>query len=160
MRGFARRSTVEDVLAWLDPQLAPLDSQHVPLDEAAGRVLAESVVSGYDVPSFSRAMMDGYALQAADTLGASPYNRLPLAVIGEVLPGRSFEGRVGAGQAVRIMTGAPLPPGADAVLPAEKVEIDREQLYAQAEVSPGKHVGRPGEDIARGTTVLHEEVVG
>jgi len=154
MRGFARRTTVADALAWLDGQLARLPEETVPLGEAAGRVLAREVISRVDVPGFARSMMDGFAVRAADTLGASPYNRLDLAVIGQSLPGRPWHGEVGRQQAVRIMTGAPLPVGADAVLPAELVEIQRERVLVQGEVSPGKHVGRIGEDIAAGATVL------
>jgi len=154
MRGFARRTTVADALAWLDGQLARLPEETVPLGEAAGRVLAREVISRVDVPGFARSMMDGFAVRAADTLGASPYNRLDLAVIGQSLPGRPWHGEVGRQQAVRIMTGAPLPAGADAVLPAELVEIQRERVLVQGEVSPGKHVGRIGEDIAAGATVL------
>jgi molybdopterin molybdotransferase len=154
MRGFARRTTVEDALKWLDGQVAPLAEETVPLAEAAGRVLSRQVQSGVDVPPFARAMMDGFALHAADTLGASPYNRLALALVGESLPGRPFTGHVVRGQAVRIMTGAPMPDGADAVLPAEVVEAQPGQILAQGEVSPGKHVGQVGEDIAAGSVVL------
>ena len=154
MKGFARRTTVADALAWLDAHCAGLPEESVPVSEAAGRVLARDVTSGVDVPGFTRSMMDGFALRAADSLGASPYNRLALEVVGESLPGRAFEGRVEPGQAVRIMTGAPLPEGADAVLPAEVVEIQTGRILAQAAVSPGKHVGRAGEDVAAGTVIL------
>ncbi len=154
MRGFARRSTVEDALAWLDTQLKPLPSEIVSLIDASGRVLTCNVMSDVDVPGFERAMMDGYAVQAADTLGASAYNRLPLQIIGEVLPGRSLDLVVSSGQAVRIMTGAPVPRGADAVLPAEKVVVEGDRVYAQDEVSPAKNIGRRGEDIAAGTKVV------
>ena len=154
MRGFARRTTVADAVAWLDEQLGPLPEEKVPLGEAAGRVLAGEVTSRVDVPPFVRSMMDGFAVRAADTLGASPYNRLALAVIGHSMPGRPWQGEVRPQQAVRIMTGAPLPAGADAVLPVELVEIQRERVLAQGEVSPGKHIGQVGEDIAAGTTML------
>jgi len=154
MRGFARRETVERTLQWLDQQVSLLESTCVPLAESCGRVLTNDVVSRQDVPTFARSMMDGFALSASDTLGASQYNRLPFAIIGESLPGRSFAGKVASRQAVRIMTGAPLPTGADAVLPVEKVEVEGDRLYAQDQVSPGKHVGRRGEDIATGTIVL------
>jgi molybdopterin molybdotransferase len=159
MRGFARRTTVADALKWLDGQIARLEEEAVPLGPAsgcpaAGRVLAREIVSRVDVPSFERSMMDGYALRAADTMGATPYNRLALEVAGESLPGKPFPGEVRPGKAVRIMTGAPLPQGADAVLPAELVEAEGDQILVQGEVSPGKHVGRIGEDIAAGTTVL------
>jgi molybdopterin molybdotransferase len=181
MRGFARRHTVAAALEWLDAQLQPfdvaqgrpVDAETVPLGLAAGRVLAGSVVSDVDVPGFDRATMDGYAVAAASTDGAGSYNRLPLTVVGDSMPGRPFEGVVRSGEAVRVMTGAPVPRGADAVLPAEFVEIGDPSeaagnpaeaagnpaeagLYIQAlaAVSPGKNIGRRGEDIARGATML------
>ncbi len=142
----------------------------LPLQATAGRVLAGSITSEVDVPGFDRATMDGYAVVAESTEGATPYNSLPLTLIGDSLPGRSFQGAVGPGQAVRIMTGAPLPLGCDAVLPAEwaepsaACEAESAQAYldgpggrcvrALAAVSPGKHVGRRGEDVTRGTTLL------
>src|SRR5262249_20017704 len=124
MRGFAKRQTVEAALAWLDAQLRPLDAEFVRLELASGRVLAEPVTSDVDVPGFDRATMDGYALVAESTEGATAYNRLPLIVVGDSLPGRPFTGEVHTGQAVRVMTGAPLPRGCDAVLPAEWVESE------------------------------------
>ena len=154
MRGFARRATVGQALQWLGERLAPLACERVPLLEAGGRVLAEDIVSQVDVPAFRRSMMDGFAVQAHDTLGAAAYNRLPLDVVGEVLPGAATDIKLQAGQAIKIMTGAAVPRGADAVLPAEKVEIEGDRILALADVSPGKHIGQPGEDIQRGAVVL------
>jgi molybdopterin molybdotransferase len=158
MRGFAHRHTVEAALAWLDAQLRPPGDEIVPLRMAAGRVLAAPVVSDVDVPGFDRATMDGYAVVADSTEGATSYNRLPLVVIGGSLPGHPFQGSVSVGQGVRIMTGAPLPLGCDAVLPAEWTEhtaAPNATVSALAAVSPGKHVGKQGEDIIRGTTLFH-----
>jgi molybdopterin molybdotransferase len=100
--------------------------------------------------------MDGYAVAAGSTEGAAQYNRMRLAIVGDSLPGRPYQGSVRSGEAVRIMTGAPMPSGADAVLPAEWVDgaSDAAAVDAVAAVSPGKHVGRRGEDICAGTTVL------
>ena len=160
MRGFAKRHTVSEAIAWLDSQLRPLPVEDVPLHLAAGRVLSNPVVSDLDVPGFDRATMDGYAVVAGSTEGASSYNRLPLTVVGDSMPGRPFEGSVGVGEAVRIMTGAPIPAGADCVLAAEWVEIEKTEgktlnsINAIAAVSPGKNIGRRGEDIRRGTTIL------
>src|SRR5688572_5016626 len=109
MQGFTRRHTVDAVLAWLDSQLHLLDTETVPLRAAAGRVLAHSAVSTVDVPGFDRATMDGYAVVADSTEGATPYNRVTLTVVGEALPGAACEQPVHRGQAVRIMTGAPMP---------------------------------------------------
>jgi molybdopterin molybdotransferase len=157
MRGFAHRHTVEAALAWLDAQIRSPGFEIVSLRTAAARVLAAPVVSDVDVPGFDRATMDGYAVMAESTEGATPYNRLPLTVIGDSLPGHAFEGAVGAGQAVRIMTGAPMPPGCDAVLPAEWIDdaaATNSTVSALAAVSPAKHVGRRGEDIVRGATLF------
>ena len=159
MRGFARRHTVHEALQWLDAQTRPLSTETIPLEAACGRVLAASIVSDVDVPGFDRATMDGYAVVADSTEGASAYSRLPLTVIGDAMPGRGFEGSVGPGEAVRVMTGAPMPQGADAVLPAEWIEAEGSdrgcaRVGALAAVSPEKNVGRRGEDIVRGTMVL------
>ena len=116
-----------------------------------------AIASDVDVPGFDRATMDGYAVVAESTEGAASYNPLPLIVLGDSLPGRPFQGAVGVGQAVRIMTGAPLPAGCDAVLPAEWIDSTARCARASARsrpVSPGKHVGRRGEDVTRGTTIL------
>jgi molybdopterin molybdotransferase len=162
MHGFSHRHTVQAVLAWLDAQLHLLAAETVPLAAAAGRVLAAPVVSDVDVPGFDRATMDGYAVVADSTEGATPYNRIPLTVVGDALPGAPFAGTIARGEAVRTMTGAPMPGGSDAVLPAEFVEGNSPAgdgpasagIAAVAEVSPGKNIGRRGEDIVSGTTLL------
>jgi molybdopterin molybdotransferase len=124
MKGFAQRSTVADVLTWLDRHTTRLAAETVPVQEVAGRVLADGVTSRVNVPPFARSMMDGFALRADDTQGASSYSPLALDVIGQSLPGAPYDGKVSPGRAVRIMTGAPIPEGADAVLPVEFVEIE------------------------------------
>jgi molybdopterin molybdotransferase len=154
MRGFRDRAEVGDVVALLAERLRPLSAEMVDLHEAGGRVLARDIVAETAVPSFARAAMDGYALQAQQTFGAGSYNPLDLEVIGTALPGRPFAGRVQAGQAVRIMTGAPLPEGADAVLQAEAATESAGRLRVSEPVSPGRHVGRRGEDIEPGTIVF------
>lgn len=156
MRGFAARTTVEAALAWIDSVLPPFDqlpTESATLADAAGRVLAQDVVSRVDVPAFARSMMDGFALRAEDTYGAAAYNPLALAILGTCLPGAPFPGTVAAGQAVRIMTGAPLPAGTDAVLPVELTQVDGSTLLALDQVSVGKHVGQVGEDIRAGEVV-------
>ena len=154
MRGFRRRATVTDALDWLDRHTDVLPPEAIDLGTAAGRILAEDIVSDVDVPAFCRAMMDGFAVHAADTLGATSYNPLKLEIVGQVLPGTAFAGEVRRGQAVRIMTGAPLPAGADAVLPAEATSSENQELVIHGEVAPGKHVGSIGEDIRRQDAVL------
>jgi len=155
MRGFAERADVEDVLAFLTRETRPLAAEDVPLLESFGRVLAEDVSSAVDVPGFARSAMDGYAIRGEASFGASAYESIRFALVGTSLPGRPFEGRLEAGQAVRIMTGAPLPGGADAVAKAEICE-ERERVVLVSEpVAPQKNVGAVGEDIRSGDLVLH-----
>ena len=111
--------SVEEAHARLMRLFAPLGAEEVPLAEAAGRVLARDVVATRPQPPFPAAAMDGYAIREAD---AGPGARL--AVIGVSAAGARFEGAVGPGEAVRIFTGAPVPPGADLVLIQE--DADRE----------------------------------
>jgi molybdopterin molybdotransferase len=154
MRGFRDRTEVADVIALIERRIAPLPMERVALTSARGRALAETVTATRSVPPFPRAAMDGYALRAEDTFGATPYTPLMVAIIGEALPARPFHGHIGAGQAIRIMTGAPVPAGADAVLPVEQADEKNGQLQIVEPVSPGRHVGRVGEDIAEGQTTL------
>jgi molybdopterin molybdotransferase len=154
MRGFPSRTDVDEVVAWVDAQPAPLLPERVALAAAAGRVLAGDLVSAVDLPAFARSSMDGWAVRGADTFGASPTEPLRLALVGECRPGVAPDVTLGAGQAVRIRTGAPLPPGADAVLPAEHGAERADQVDVFDAVPPGRHAGAPGEDVTRGTTAL------
>jgi molybdopterin molybdotransferase len=154
LKGFRDRAEVADVLRLLDERLRSLPPEPVLVPDAAGRVLTAPVVAEVPVPGFDRAAMDGYAVRAEETFGATPYGPLELRVVGESLPGRPFTGRVSSGDAVRIMTGAPLPEGADAVLPVEVAQEEGGLLRIAEPISPGRHVGRCGEDIQPGRTVL------
>jgi molybdopterin molybdotransferase len=154
MRGFRDRTELADALALLDSRVTALPAEPISIHDAAGRVLASDVISDVAVPAFDRAAMDGYALRAEETFGAGPYSPLDFAIVGEALPAAPFKGAVGPGQAVRAMTGAPLPAGADAVLQAEAAEEHDARLRVTEPISPLRHVGRRGEDIAAGQTVL------
>jgi molybdopterin molybdotransferase len=154
MKGFAERADVEQVDAFLAERALPLASEPVALLACAGRVLAEDVCAAVDVPGFRRAAMDGYALRAEETFGASSYDPIGFAVKGEALPGAPWSGELAPGQAVRTMTGAAVPAGADAVVKAEVCsEADGRVEVAEA-VSPGRNVGAVGEDIRSGDPVL------
>lgn len=155
MRGFAQRMDVEEVERLLRGHTTVLPSESVELADLVGRVLTEAVEARVDVPSFDRSAMDGYAVRGEDTFGASDYGPLTLQIVGEAYPGRPFDGRVGPGEAVRIMTGAPLPAGADAVVMAEVCTEADARVEVREAVSPRKHVGAVGEDIRAGDVVLH-----
>ena len=154
MHGFGQRAEVAAVLAWIDGHAVRLGAETAPLDEAVGRILAVDAIAPLDVPAFDRAAMDGYALRGAETAGASEYNPFALPVLGQALPGRPFAGEVRPDAAVRIMTGAPMPAGLDAVLPAEYASEKGGEVEVAQPVAPGQHVGRRGEDIRAGSSVL------
>jgi molybdopterin molybdotransferase len=155
MRGFRDRSEVTDAIQLIDARVTCLSSEHVPVTESAARVLSEDAISAVAVPAFDRSAMDGYALRGEDTFGASAYNPLTLRIIGASMPGQPYLGQVRPGEAVRIMTGAPVPDGADAVLPAEFAEESAGTLRVVEPMAPKRHVGRRGEDVAPGQIVLH-----
>lgn len=156
MRGFSHRHTVSQALRWLDAQVVPLSSEPLPLAFAAGRVLAETIESAVNVPDFDRSTMDGFAVVASSTDGAMTYNPLTLAIVGDSMPGHPYVGHVAPGQAVRIMTGAPIPAQCDAVVPAEFADADAAGAYVDvlAAVPPEKNVGRRGEDVLAGTRLF------
>lgn len=130
-------------------------TEEVPLLSALGRCLARDVVAAEDVPGFDRSTVDGYALRARDTFGASEGLPAYLEVSGEVLMGRSPGGAVGPGRAYKIATGGMLPPGADAVVMVEHTEeLGAGTIGVTRPVAPGENVIRRGEDIAAGSVVL------
>jgi molybdopterin molybdotransferase len=154
MHGFSRRSEVRAALDWIDAHAARLADETVRIEDASGRVLANDVVAPLDVPAFDRAAMDGYALRGGETAGASEYNPLTFPVAGQALPGQPFTGAMRPGAAVRIMTGAPVPDGTDAVVPAEYATENANEMTITRPVAPGQHVGHRGEDIATGSPAL------
>ena len=157
MRGFVDRVSVKEALAWLDKKLVSqpkLPTETISLEHAAGRVLAESVESQVNVPDFERAMMDGFAVRSKDLQGASNESPVILDIVGECFPGQAFCQDVPTGTAVRIMTGAPMPQGTDAVLPVERTQYTESKVQAFVELPPGKNFGCVGEDISKGDTLF------
>ena len=131
-------------------RIEPLAGRSVPLGAALGLVLTEAVTSTEPVPAFANTAMDGFAVQAADTAGAP----VALELVGTVAAGDPGEVEVGPGQAVRIMTGAPMPPGADAVVMVERARAVEGRVTVEIAVKPGNHVRRPGEDVEAGQKVF------
>ncbi|MCS7260755.1 MAG: molybdopterin molybdotransferase MoeA [Anaerolineae bacterium] len=147
--------SVDEALEHILRCISPLDGETVPITEALDRVLFEDVVSPLDIPPFVNAAMDGYAVRAADVAGASHATPAVLRVIGEIAAGSVPQGEVRAGTAMRIMTGAPMPPGSDAVVPFEDTDQGRAQVRIYAAVQRGDNVRLAGEDIRQGQVVLH-----
>jgi molybdopterin molybdotransferase len=143
---------LDDALARILEAVKPvIDTETTPLREALGRVLGEDVVAKIDVPAHTNSAMDGYAVRSADLL---PDADTRLGVIGVAAAGRPFDGVVDAGQCVRILTGAPLPQGADTVVMQEQVSRDGDTATIRAGQSHGQHVRSAGEDIAAGAVAL------
>ena len=126
----------------------------VTLAEAQGLVLAEDVVAPLSLPVFDNSAMDGYAVLAGDVAGATPDNPVKLFVAEDIPAGRTDSLTLTAGTAHRIMTGAPLPAGATAVVPVEQTDAGAEMVTITATPRTGQHVRRAGEDVTAGTTVL------
>jgi molybdopterin molybdotransferase len=126
----------------------------VALSEAQGLVLAEDVVAQLALPVFDNSAMDGYAVRAEDTSGATPEHPVVLPVAEDIPAGRTDQLTLQPGTAHRIMTGAPLPAGATAIVPVEDTDGGVDAVAILRPREPGKHIRRAGEDVATGTTVL------
>ena len=145
--------TVEEHQAIVLADVEPLEVIEVPLLEAVGQVLARDVVAPWPLPSFDNSSMDGYAVVAADLAGASVDVPVVLNVLGDIAAGGDSSAVIAAGTAVRIMTGAPMPAGADAVVPVEATDGGAERVTFTAPVSEGACIRRAGEDVLTGDTV-------
>jgi molybdopterin molybdotransferase len=145
--------TVDEAFAILDRTVSPLGDETVPLQEAAGRILATEVASDVDWPPFDTSAMDGYAVRAqeAHAPGTGLRERPGLVAAGDPPPAP-----LEPGEAVRLMTGAPLPDGADAVVPVEQAKSDAGHVSFERAPEPGAHLRRRGESVARGTALLRK----
>jgi molybdopterin biosynthesis enzyme len=156
MRPFGEVISLEAARAILDSTGAPIERiESIPLERAHGRVLARDVVAATDVPPFSRAGMDGYAVRAADTRGATRETPRTLKQIGTLYTGQVPSRPVHDGECMEISTGAPVPDGADAVIMVEETELDLDGgVRVYAEVRPKQNVGLRGADIQTGQVVV------
>ena len=155
MRPFKETISLDEARAIIDRAIVPIVRvERVSLEHASGRVLAETVTSSADVPPFARAAMDGYAVRAEDTAGASRTTPRALRCIEKVFTGQLAVQAVGPGQCIEIATGAPMPAGADAVVMVEETDNDADAVRVFAQVSAAQNIGRQGADIQKGQVVL------
>ena len=148
--------SVEEALERILQAFHPLEPERVPILKALGRVLAEDVHADVDIPPHSNSSMDGYAVLAADTAGAGPGTPVRLRVVDELAAGYVTETAVTPGTAIRIMTGAPIPPGADAVVKVEDTASGADWVDVFAEAPVGQYIRPAGEDVHKGELVLPE----
>ncbi len=147
--------TVEDARARILSAFKPLPAEKIGLKEALGRCLAETVASDLDIPAADNSAMDGYAVRSSDI--TTPGIRLE--VIYDLPAGNLPQGPIGPGQAVRIMTGAPMPEGADAVVMREETAEEGASVVIQTAVNPADHVRFRGEDIKKGAAIIERGTV-
>ncbi|MBI2897477.1 MAG: molybdopterin molybdotransferase MoeA [Deltaproteobacteria bacterium] len=154
MKPFFQVQTIEEVWRRMS-EVACLPSETVPLDDAAGRTLAEDFTAPCDLPGFSRSTVDGYAVRARDTFGASEPQPAYLTLHGEVVMGRAPDFVLGAGQCARVGTGGMLPEGADAVVMVEHTsEAGQQIVEIGRSAAPGANVIGPTDDAAAGQVLL------
>jgi molybdopterin molybdotransferase len=146
--------SVDDALALVVKGLTPLEVETVPIAEAHGRVLGETLAATLTQPPFDASAMDGYAVRAAD-VAALPAT---LELIGEAAAGARFAGRLKPGQAVRIFTGAPVPDGADTIVIQEDTE-ERDGRVVVKAAAPGRHIRPRGQDFMQGEALLEQGTV-
>lgn len=145
---------VEEARERILAEVAPLQPLELPLQEAEGCVLAADLVAEADIPDFASSAMDGFAVRSSDVAQAGEGTPVELRIVGRALIGRRPEATVGGGEAVRIATGAPIPAGADAVVPIEDCEVVGDRVRVLRAVPEGKHIRPAGEDVRAGEVLL------
>ncbi len=150
---------LEEAQARVNRDLPVLAPTQVNLADSLGMVLAETVAAAEAIPPFANTAMDGFAIKASDTVGASKTSPVTLPVVGTIAAGSEATTRLSAGEAMRIMTGAPLPPGADAVIMVELTRPAGFDVQLLAQVDVGNHVRPAGDDIQRGAEIMHPGTV-
>lgn len=155
MRPFRALLSYDEAKAVIDGHIDPIArTEIVPIDDAEGRVLADDFIAAMDVPPFTRAAMDGYAVRAKDTFGAGQFNPRVLSIAGEVHAGEKTSKRVTTGVCLLISTGAMMPAGADAVVMVEDTEREGDRVKIFKAVVPGANTGKRGEDIKADAAIL------
>jgi molybdopterin molybdotransferase len=147
---------VEEARERILSTVSPLGSLQVPLTEAYGCVLAEDVVADHDMPDFASSAMDGFAVRSSDIAGASPDHPVELKIVGRALIGRRPESTVGGHEASRIATGAPIPAGADTIVPVENAEVLGEVVRIIEPAPEGRHIRPVGEDVRTGAVLVEQ----
>jgi len=156
MRSFFKVKTAEDIFESLK-DIEPLGKESVPITGALNRVLARDSISGEDLPGFQRSTMDGYALAAKDSFGASENLPTPLNIVGEVTMGEIPQWALHRGECAQISTGGMLPEGADAVVMVEYTQkVEDGVVEISRPVSPLENVILPDDDVRKGQVVLHK----
>ena len=146
--------SVERAVELITNHTKPVETERVPAISTIGRVIAENVCSPMDQPPWPRSPLDGYALRAADSIGASKATPVSLRVVDTVFAGGWSDVTVGPGETVRLMTGAPIPAGCDCVIRQEDTDRGTEKVEIQQELRPWENYCFAGEDFRTGDVIL------
>ncbi len=146
--------TVEEALEQILSRIEPLGFEKISILEALGRVCAEIVLANRDIPAFDNSGMDGYAVRSEDVREASSSHPVQLEVVGDLPAGFRWEKKLEKGKVIRIMTGAPIPEGADTVVPLEDAKEKDGSVSIFEAVTPGHYIRKAGEDVKRGDPVI------
>jgi len=152
--GFSKLTLLDDALKKIHAYITPVSLDDVETSKALNRILGTDIISELDIPPFDRSAMDGYAVKAEDTFGASPSNPKLTKKIGTVEIGEQTDLVLKSGDAIRISTGAVIPKGSDSVIKIEDTDIDGDKVSLYTSIVPGKNISKKGEDIPRGTDIL------
>ncbi len=150
----AKLLSIEDARSRVLAEASPLPAKTVPLSDAVGSVLAEEIVASHSVPPFDNSGMDGYAVRARDLVDATPESPARLLIAETIPAGHVATKSLSPGEAARIMTGAPMPQGADTVAQSEITSEEDGYVLVYEAVKPGKNIRRAGEDVMAGDRVL------
>jgi molybdenum cofactor synthesis domain-containing protein len=155
MRPFGALISYQEAKEIIDRHVHPITrTETVPIDNAVNRVLVDDLIAKMNVPPFSRATMDGYAVKSKDTFGAGQFKPNVFKIIGELHAGENPLKKIKSGECIQISTGAVMPDGADAVMMVEDTEREGATVKFFKSVTPGANIGKMGEDIKEGTVVL------
>src|SRR4030095_424073 len=146
----------QDALEHMLKVIQPLASERLPLTVAYGRMVAATLIAPHAMPPFDQSLVDGYALRSSDTRAATPTQPVRLALGQTLTAGEHLEQPLGLRQAIRIMTGAPVPPGANTVVKMEESEVEAGALVMRQPLPRGLYIQRCGAEIRRGTVVLRQ----
>ncbi len=152
--GFSKLTPLENALEQLFSRIKLTPIEEIEVGKALNRILASDIVSKIDLPPFDRSAMDGYAIKAEDSFGASPKNPKKIKLVGTIEIGESLKLKINKGEGIKISTGAPIPEGSDAVIKIEDTEIENDLISLYTSLVPGKNISKKGEDIKKGILVL------
>ncbi|MFX1590803.1 MAG: gephyrin-like molybdotransferase Glp [Promethearchaeota archaeon] len=156
--GFSKLTPLNEAVNILFSKIQLNSIEEIEIKDALNRILADDIISEMDVPPFDRSAMDGYAIKAEDSFGASPKNPKKIKLVGVIEIGEYTRLSINRNEGMRISTGAPIPKGSNAVIKIEDTEIDKDFVSLYTSLVPGQNISKRGEDLKNGTKILSSGV--